>query len=174
MSNNKKTEGTKSDVDRLRELRELVLTVRRCAGSGPALEALLADVEEASRSLDTSDARCPMVCPHGDRCALGAADPHPRGGHNMRACGCNEPLRRLDPREKLLALIDRATKLAADVLRQVESDNARLRALVDRGTRVALSSSLRHDRKLGDPVADKYREEITAVRDSAGLPRKIQ
>ena len=47
----------------------------------------------------------------------------------MRACECNEPLRRLDSSEKLLALIDRATKLADNVLRQTESDNERLRAL---------------------------------------------
>lgn len=34
-----------------------------------------------------------MVCPHGDRCALGADEPHPQGGHNMRVCPCNEGLR---------------------------------------------------------------------------------
>lgn len=36
--------------------------------------------------------RCPMYCPHGDRCTLGADEWHPQGGHNRRVCPCNEDM----------------------------------------------------------------------------------
>ena len=32
--------------------------------------------------------RCPLACPHGDRCTLPRGH---EGGHNHRGCDCNEP-----------------------------------------------------------------------------------
>lgn len=77
---------TSVEVSWDKPLREIIAQAY-IAGMAHAMSAMDA-APDAAPDADTKEDRCRFECPHGDRCTLSAGHD---GGHNHRACDCNEP-----------------------------------------------------------------------------------
>lgn len=66
----------------------------------------------------TDEERCPLECPHGDRCALRADSVGPDGKHfcSHRVCFCNEP----NAPRAVLRVDENTRQLTQDVIANIQ------------------------------------------------------